>query len=185
MIARMKKELSKNLYYHGVHHTLDVISAVQRIAREEGIDDDQHLLLNTAALFHDSGYIFTYHHNEEIGIKMARKILPDYGFTPNQIHNISGIIRTTKVRSKPKTLLQMIMNDADYDYLGRKDYFQVAATLYKELLAQGLKFSKEDWIKRQIRFLEKHEYYTDFAKKHRHRQKLANLAKLIRSLSNV
>lgn len=185
MITRMTKELNKNLYYHGVHHTLDVISAVQRIAREEKLDDDQHLLLNTAALFHDSGYIFTYHHNEELGIKMARKILPDYGYTPNQIHIISGIIRTTKVRSKPKTHLQMIMNDADYDYLGRKDYPQVAATLYKELTAQGLKISKEEWIKKQIRFLERHEYYTDFAKNHRQRQKLANLAKLIRSLTTL
>ena len=183
MITRMTKELNKNLFYHGVHHTLDVISAVERISKEEGINDDQHLLLNTAALFHDSGYIFTYHHNEEIGIKMARKILPDYGYTPNQIHIISGIIRTTKVRSKPKTSLQMIMRDADYDYLGRKDYTQIAATLYRELMAQGFKFSKEEWIKRQISFLEKHEYYTDYAKANRQPQKIANLASLIRALN--
>jgi hypothetical protein len=55
--------------------------------------------------------------------------------------------------------------------------------LYKELLAQGIKFSKKEWIKRQISFLEKHEYYTEYAKKHRQSQKLANLASLIRSLN--
>ena len=38
----------------------------------------------------------------------------------------------------------MIMRDADYDYLGRKDYTQIAATLYKELMAQGIKFSKKE-----------------------------------------
>ncbi len=185
IIGRLKDELPENLYYHGHHHTLDVINSVHKIARHENINDDEHLLLNTAALLHDSGYIFTYHHNEELGIKMAKKILPDFGYTPNQINIISGIIRTTKIRSKPKTRLQMIMNDADYDYLGRKDYFQVAATLYKELLAQGAKISKSDWVKMQIRFLEKHVYYTDFSLKNRQRQKLANLAKLIRSLSKI
>jgi adenylate cyclase len=185
LVKRMKNELAPELYYHGVHHTLDVINSVQKIARDENLDDDEHLLLNTAALLHDSGYIFTYHHNEELAIKMARKILPDYGYTPNQIQVISGIIRTTKIRSKPKTHLQMIMNDADYDYLGRKDYPKVAATLHKELLAQGLKISKEQWIKMQIRFLEKHTFYTEFSKQNRQRQKLANLARLIRSLSKV
>lgn len=185
MISKMEKELPSILYYHGVHHTLDVIASVQRIAREENISDDEHLLLNTAALFHDSGYIFMYHNNEELAIKMARKILPDFGYTPNQIHIISGIIRTTKVRNKPKTHLQMIMNDADYDYLGRKDYFKVAATLHKELLAQGMKMGKSDWIKMQIRFLEKHQYYTDWSKKNRQNQKLANMAKLIRTLTEI
>lgn len=185
MISKMEKELPQILYYHGVHHTLDVIASVQRIVREENIVDDEHLLLNTAALFHDSGYIFMYHNNEELAIKMARKILPDFGYTPNQIHIISGIIRTTKVRNKPKTHLQMIMNDADYDYLGRKDYFKVAATLHKELLGQGMKLTKTDWIKMQIRFLEKHQYYTDWSKKNRQNQKLANMAKLIRSLSEI
>jgi adenylate cyclase len=185
MISKMEKELPQNLYYHGVHHTLDVIASVQRIAREENISDDEHLILNTAALFHDSGYIFMYHNNEELAIKMARKIMPDFGYTPNQIHIISGIIRTTKVRNKPKTHLQMIMNDADYDYLGRKDYFKVAATLHKELLGQGMKLTKTDWIKMQIRFLEKHQYYTDWSKKNRQNQKLANMAKLIRSLSEI
>ncbi len=178
ILSMLQQQLPDNLYYHGTHHTESVLEAVRLIGRKEGISEEDQLLLDTAALLHDCGYLYTYHHNEELAVKMARKILPDFGYTPSQIKTVGSIIRTTKLRSIPRTRLQKIMNDADYDYLGRKDYPEIAETLYREMQGQGETMSRAEWITVQITFLEKHRYYTDFAIKTRQAGKETHLRRL-------
>ena len=36
-LKRLEKELPKHLYYHGKHHTIDVLDAAEKIADFEGI----------------------------------------------------------------------------------------------------------------------------------------------------
>jgi adenylate cyclase len=103
ILNRLDEELPANLYYHGSHHTKEVLDCVMRIGKEEELDEEEQLLLNTAALLHDCGYLYTYYHNEELAVKMCKKILPDFGYTPSQIKVISGIIRATKIKSFPRT----------------------------------------------------------------------------------
>ena len=57
LMDKLQKELPKNLYYHGPHHTIDVCEAVERIAKGEGIKGEELFLLKTAALYHDAGFI--------------------------------------------------------------------------------------------------------------------------------
>lgn len=178
ILNRLKKELPENLSYHGVHHTLDVLHTVINLGKNESLSENDQLILNTAALLHDCGYIYTYHHNEELAVKMAKKILPDFGYSTLQIKTICSIIRTTKIKSVPKTKLQKIMNDADYDYLGRKDYTQIADSLLKELLLQGYDYTELDWLKIQIKFLERHKFYTQSSKTLRDESKAKLLADL-------
>ena len=73
---------------------------------------------------------------------------------------IGEIILTTRIKSRPQSLLQRVMSDADYDYLGSGDVEKIAITLQKELYEQDFRFNDEEWNKIQIKFLEKHFYYT-------------------------
>ncbi len=58
VLERLEKELSPNLYYHCLAHTRDeVIPAVDRLSAMEKVDEMDRLILRTAALFHDLGYI--------------------------------------------------------------------------------------------------------------------------------
>jgi HD superfamily phosphodiesterase len=57
IITRLKNELSTTLYYHGLHHTLDVYNAAEKLAAMEAVSGDDLILLKTAALFHDAGFI--------------------------------------------------------------------------------------------------------------------------------
>lgn len=178
IISRLKNELPPEMYYHGVHHTLDVYRAVKEIGKGEGISEDDMLLLKTAALYHDAGYLDTYKNNEDLAVRMARKVLPKFGYSTNQVKIISGIIRSTKQRAKPVNHLQEIMRDADYDYLGRKDYDSIAKLLYKELKLMDKNFDGKKWDDLQLHFLEKHQYYTKTAIKLRDKQKIKNLKTL-------
>jgi len=60
----LKKGLSKDLIYHSLDHTLDVLKAVERLALLEGVTDEALFLLKTAAIFHDAGFIEKYENDE-------------------------------------------------------------------------------------------------------------------------
>ncbi len=160
ILTRLEKELSPNLYYHGVHHTMDVYEASIKIAELEGLSQEEKVLINTAALYHDSGFLFKYEHNEELAVELVGEMLPQFGYNKEQVETICRIILTTRVKARPYTLLEKIMCDADYDYLGRKEVKQIAESLYLELKEHGFKADEKEWNEIQIKFLKKHQYYT-------------------------
>ena len=121
MFERFEKELPKNLYYHNLKHTIDVVVQTEIIGLEEKVTDEEMLLLKTAALFHDAGFLLAYVDHEEMGAQLVKSILPRFNFSEEQIQQIADLISATKLPHQPKNLLEQIMCDADLDYLGRDD----------------------------------------------------------------
>lgn len=177
-IQFLTKGLPKNLYYHSVDHTIDVVESVERIGLAEGIYDDRLLILKTAALIHDSGFIKQYENNERIGVEYAKEYLPDYGYSKEHIDLICELILATSVSSKPKNKLQRIIKDADLDYLGRSDFQKISDKLFQELNEKGKIKNKEDWDNLQLNFFNEHEYFTKFSINNRAQKKLENLSKI-------
>ncbi|MDD4747561.1 MAG: adenylate/guanylate cyclase domain-containing protein [Salinivirgaceae bacterium] len=165
ILDKLERELPSYLFYHNYKHTIDVVSQVELIGIGEGVDDDEMLLLKTAGLFHDSGHIIGYDNHEELGVGLAKEILPNYKYNAKQIERICELIMATKLPPQPKTLLERIMCDADLDYLGRSDFIPVSNTLYKELKAQDKIADINTWNKIQVKFISNHQYFTDTANK--------------------
>ncbi|HLP12217.1 MAG TPA: adenylate/guanylate cyclase domain-containing protein [Flavobacteriales bacterium] len=159
----LKDKLPDNLYYHGIHHTYDVVEAIERIALLEGITGEEMFVLKSAATYHDAGFVKQYAKNEPIGIEMAKEILPLYGYTPEQVDDVEKLIYATIIPHDPKTHLQEIICDADLDYLGRDDFHQIADTLRMELSERGIVGSKRQWDEMQVKFLNMHKYFTKSA----------------------
>jgi hypothetical protein len=178
ILTKLENELPKNLYYHNLKHTIDVITEVEIIGRKENISDADMLLIKTSALFHDTGFILSYAEHEECSVKMARHILPKYFYNQQQIDDISQIIMTTKFPPQPKTVLEMIICDADLDYLGRTDFIPVSGNLYRELKEHGKIKNIDDWNRLQIKFIENHQYFTETAREMRDVNKNRQLDKL-------
>ncbi len=183
ILTKLEKGLPKNQYYHNMKHTIDVINQAELIARGENCTDEEILILKTAALFHDSGFIISYDDHEEQGIKLAKEILPQFKYSQEQIKLICEIIYATKFPPNPKTKLQKIICDSDLDYLGRVDFVPVSNELFKELSVRGKVKSLEEWNKIQIKFLQGHQYYTETARKLRRVNKLKQLEKLKASMA--
>ncbi len=97
VLQMLELGLDSNLYYHGINHTKDVVKAVERLALLEGVTDEGLFLLKTAAIFHDAGFLESYHHNEPIGARMAEEILPQYGYTEDHIQTIKELIYVTQI----------------------------------------------------------------------------------------
>ncbi|RUT78869.1 HD domain-containing protein [Ancylomarina longa] len=178
ILTKLENELPKNLYYHNLKHTIDVITEVEIIGRKEGITESEMLILKTAALFHDTGFILSYNNHEEYSVKLARHILPQFFYNEKQIDKIAGLIMNTKNPPEPTTLLEMIICDADLDYLGRTDFIPVSGNLYRELKEYGKIKSIDGWNRLQIKFIENHQYFTQTARNMRDVNKNKQLDKL-------
>lgn len=176
VLQKLENNLSKNLWYHGVHHTIDVVMQAERIAVSENIiSKDDLLLLKVACLYHDAGFLFTYQDHEAAGCSLAKKELPAFGFTLKQTALVCGMIMATKIPQTPLTKLEEIICDADLDYLGRDDFYPISNSLFLELKARGFVTAKNDWNLIQIKFFKQHRFFTATTKKLRQQKKQLHL----------
>lgn len=158
----LENGLDKNLFYHGVHHTKEVVKNSIFIAKQEEIDQSDIELLKIAALLHDVGFVETYTGHEEESCKIAKKILPGFDINSTQIEQICGMIMATKIPQNPKNLLEKIIADADLMYLGTDKFVEVGNTLFEELKANKKISSELEWNKIQVSFLNAHSYHTNY-----------------------
>lgn len=171
VIEKLNNELPKNLYYHSKAHVMDVMEAALMYAKAEKITPYETDLLKTAVYFHDLGFTVQSRDHEEIGCKIARETLPAFEYGQAEIDSICGMIMATKIPQSPKNKLEEIIADADLDYLGRDDFWEIGMELYKELKENGILNDKKEWNLLQLTFLSGHHYFTTTAKKIREKKK--------------
>lgn len=160
--------LPADLCYHGLHHTKDVLDAVETyIIEEKIVNEHDQMILKTGALMHDIGFARGYNNHEERGVEIAKELLPKHNYTPEEIEIVGGLIMATKVPQSPKTHLEEVLCDCDLDYLGREDFDTISKNLFQEWRAFNLIGDVNEFNQKQIRFLEMHDYYTDFARNKR------------------
>lgn len=163
LITRLERELPAYLTYHNAAHTRSVIAAADQLAGAEGISGDDLLLLKTAALFHDAGFLKQPEEHEALSCELAREILPGYGYTGEQIGHICRIIMATKLPQSPADRLGEILCDADLFYFGEEGYAANASRLYREFKHRGIIKSDTEWDMIQLDFLTNHRYFTHAA----------------------
>ena len=184
ILEMLEKKLSDKLHYHSVDHTCKTIKAAEEFSRAEGLPEEEITILKTAALFHDSGYLRMPVDNERIGTEIARDILPEYGYTPEQIEKVCRLILATRMPQKPENLEERIICDADLQYLGTEEYDKLSALLRKEMSFYNISFTDQDWLDFQINFLKSHHYFTRSCRQSRDAVKAGCLKKLIEAKEN-
>jgi adenylate cyclase len=160
---KISKELPSNLHFHTLDRIKEVYNLVDLYSRAEELSDEESLLVRTAALFADTGYIWTYDEHEEMSISYARELLPKFKYSDEQIEKIAALIEATKRARKPSNRMEEILLDADMNFLARADFVSLNELLYQELKEKNKIESREDWIKMQVVLLSNHKYYTKVA----------------------
>ncbi len=176
----LKTEISPFLVYHSLAHTLGVLDAAIEIAKEENITNENDLIiLKTAAIFHDCGFINVYDHEvEEEACLIAKRVLPGYEYSADQIEQICKLILKTKIPQQPETQLEKILCDADLNYLGDNDYEIISNRLFLELNSNGKNISEKEWLELQIDFLERHHFWTNSCIVRNEQKKQEHLSRL-------
>lgn len=178
ILNKLTEGLPRHLTYHSVDHVVDVYEAAEHIGTMEHISHDDRLLLLTAVLFHDSGFLLGPNAHEEESCKIANQYLPGYGYTGDQIKIIEGLIMATKIPHMPKNQLEEIICDSDLDYLGRDDFFPISNSLYLELKSAGIVNDENSWNKIQVSFFNSHHYFTKTALALRQKKKEEHLEQI-------
>jgi len=163
LMPRLENELPAWLTYHNAAHTRYVIEHAELLAATEQVNEQELILLKTAALFHDAGFLQQASGHEEISCIMARDILPGFEYNQQQIEHICAVIMATRLPQTPQDLLGQIICDADLYYLMEKNYSTTAENLFLELRHRGEVTNETEWLLRQIEFLSVHHYFTKTA----------------------
>jgi len=178
ILDKLENELSEKLTYHGLHHTVDVLYIAEELCYLEKVSPYDALLVKTAALFHDSGFTLDNEDHEELGCRIARQNLPRYDYSQSEIERVCGMIMATKIPQAPRDKLERIICDADLDYLGRDDFYEIGSTLFEELKSYDILHDEREWNRLQVRFLENHRFFTSTNKRRRSRKKRGYLREL-------
>ncbi len=177
LMNKLEKDLPSYLVYHNAQHTKNVIAAAEHLAKTENVYENDLILLKTAALFHDAGFLQQTDDHEEISCEIAKQHLPQYDYTPEQIEIICRAIKDTKIPQVAEDHLGQILCDADLYYLGANEYTANANNLFEEFkVTHSLKDA--EWQRQQIAFLSSHKYFTQTAIREREEQKQLSLQKL-------
>lgn len=164
-LSRLERELRPDLFYHSLAHTRDdVLPAAERLARTEGVNGEPRVLLLTAAAYHDLGFLERRDEHEAASLRIAEEVLPRFGYAPEHVRIVGGLIRATRLPQTPLTPLEEILADADLDVLGREDFFARNADLRAEWAVHVRVMSEREWLQNQIDFLEAHRYFTGSAR---------------------
>ncbi len=178
LTEKLERELPSYLTYHNATHTKEVVEAVRHIAPSEQLTSSELQILCTAALFHDAGFLETYNNHEEVSCNVARRYLPQFDYSDDEIEGVCKLIMITKLPQSPATTLEKILCDADLFYLGTDTYFVTSEKLYAELKAAKLMKSTKQWYDLQVSFLQSHRYFTELAIRKNDMKKAMNLQQI-------
>ncbi len=165
IIKKLEEELPAKLHFHNLTHIIQTYTMVELLGRAEQISDEEMLLVRTAALMHDTGYLMSYDAHEKASCDFAFEILPKYKYSEKQIRKICDLVMANIDPFHPKNKMEMIMIDANYNFLSRIDFREVALRQWREVKEFREEMNFEEWKKEMISLLEHFEYHTATAKK--------------------
>lgn len=151
--------------FHSLEHTEDVVEACSHIADHYKLEETDRLVLMLSAWFHDTGYSSgRAEDHEELSAHMATQFLQSKNVDHATVQRVNSCILATKMPQSPVSEIEKILCDADLFHLASDD-FEAKNQLLKQERENilGQKISKKEWRKSNIKFLENHTYFTDYA----------------------
>jgi predicted metal-dependent HD superfamily phosphohydrolase len=177
----LSDKLSKNIKFHTLTHTQEVVAGCQTMADYYKLNEEDRFALILAAWFHDTGYTGGESAgHEDRSIVIANQFISSHAIAENIKTKVVGCINATRLPQSPENLIEQIICDADLFHLGTGAFEEKSKLLRRELIDFGDNdLSKKAWRKINVRFLQRHEYFTDYAKTNLEPEKQKHLAALM------
>ncbi len=171
------------LVYHNLDHTRRVVSRTKEMAEHYHLIENDLLVLEVAAWFHDTGYLYNeVAHHEEKSVQLMREFMKDFTTDNDVVNTIEACIMATKMNARPANLLQQILVDADSYHFGTKEIDLTNTQVYNEYVLRNGHINKREWDKKTVKMLENHHYYTAYCKELLTEKKRKNIKKLKKSI---
>lgn len=178
--ALILTKVNKSVTFHTLQHTQEVVAACERMADYYQLPDEDRFALALAAWFHDTGYSSGQAKNHEnVSIELATEFMRQHQIVSPVSDKVIGCIQATRLPQTPHHLIEQIICDADLFHLGTEDFKEKNRLLREELNEfGGMDISKKEWRKKNVEFLQSHQYFTTYARQHLQPLKEIYLAEL-------
>lgn len=169
--------------FHNYHHTQTVTARAVEIAMHENLGETELKIIAIAALFHDTGYLFTAPAQHEAeSVKRMTEFFTGKEISPVVISEAAACIMATKMPTHPSNILQQVLCDADTYHFGTPEFATSNEKVYREF---KLRNNGPDWnvfLHGSVSLLQSHTFYTKYCRELLQPGKEENLARFIRSL---
>jgi predicted metal-dependent HD superfamily phosphohydrolase len=171
-----------DLLYHNIVHTREVSEAVQLMCSHYDLPAEDEEAVRIAAWWHDVGYLYgPAETHEAVSAEKATAWLRERGAPESLIGKITGCIAATRMPQRPSGLAEQIICDADLFHLGTPEFGANSKMLRREIeLLTGKEIKGSGWRQSTIELIQKHRYFTDFARNRLEEGKQRNLENLMR-----
>lgn len=172
--------LQEGYVFHNPEHTAQTVAAAKVIGEGFVLNERDMGVLLLATWFHDTGYAEGPEEHEERSCANAEKFLAGK-VTADEMRDILGCIRATKVPQNPQTLLEQIICDADLSHLGMDTYWDRNSRLRQEFtLTRSKVLSDQEWVDFELNFMLTHEYHTVVARELFNKRKAKHIQQLLK-----
>ena len=175
-----KDKVSDAYIYHNFQHTSRVFLAVKVLVENLQVSENQAEVLYLATWFHDTGYSVSDQDHEQQSTEIAREFLTKENYPVEKIKEVQRLIKATSVGHHPIDLLEEIIKDADTSHFADINYLGISELLRAEWeITLNKTYSDLEWntLNRDL-LLNKHRYYTNYAKENWQKQKDENIVAL-------
>ncbi|MBF2709448.1 Pycsar system effector family protein [Flavobacterium soyangense] len=178
--------LNPNYVYHNFCHTQFVVSKIKEIIQDENLTETEEEILLLAGWFHDIGYTINSKKHEDHSITIAKEFLTQNEYSKKNTETVMACIATTKLNEKPTSLLEKIIQDADYSHLASVNYLKISNQLRTEFENTGCRiYSDQEWLEENISVFNRHKYYSKYANLNWNSAKNENLILLKKDLKRL
>ncbi|KPL16322.1 MAG: hypothetical protein AMS26_04935 [Bacteroides sp. SM23_62] len=181
------EQLPEGITYHDLDHTKYVAEQARIIGKASGLTEKEQDIAETAAWFHDIGFLFSTEDHESESQRMAREYLSSKGVHWEVIDQVHQCIEATRMPQDPgDDPLAAVVCDADMSYLSEDFYIARTMLLRAEWNStREQKISKKDYYIETIELFNNHQYYTEYAIENLTPGKLSNFQLLLERLSKL
>lgn len=167
VVYNLFQEHGRYLPYHNYDNTIRVVNYAKLLAKEEGLNQIDTEALIIAAYFHDVAYQVDVPNHEDLAADKCSIYLQELGKDAKFIDKINAIILSTDPNKELKTNLDRVLNDAINGHISHKNFVNYSDLLRREKeILDNDKIDLDTWNHKNIQYLEKHRFLTDYAKEY-------------------
>lgn len=181
------EQLPEGISYHDLDHTQYVANQARIIGVESGLTKDEQDIAETAAWFHDIGFLSSTEDHETESQKMAREYLSSNAVPADVIDRVHQCIEATRMPQDPgHDPIAAVVCDADMSYLSEDFYIKRTMLLRKEWnTTREKKINKKDYYIETIELFNNHTYHTEYARHNLAQGKNVNFQLLLERLARI
>lgn len=178
--AYFEQHISADYVFHDLEHTAQTVAAARVLAEGHQTSQEDLLLVQLAAWFHDTGYSEGSQDHEERSCRLATQFLKGK-ISDAELAVVNNCIRATKIPQTPQDTLGRVICDADLSHLGMESYWDRTGKYRQELIVTRKSIlSDQDWVDFELDFMLKHEYHSEVAREMFNKRKAKHVQQLIK-----